>query len=41
MMDQGVPEGMPDELREILMRGKRTSHGVYEVVQSAGRLSAE
>jgi hypothetical protein len=30
---------MPDDLREILMRGTRTSRGVYEVVQSAGQLA--
>ena len=38
-MDQGAPEGMPEDLREILMRGTRTSRGVYEVEQSAGRLT--
>jgi len=40
-MDQGAPEGMPEELREILMRGTRTSRGVYEVVQSAGSLGEQ
>jgi hypothetical protein len=40
-MDQGAPEEMPEELREILLRGKRISRGIYEVVQSAGRLAAE
>lgn len=41
IMDQGAPEGMPEELREVLMRGTRTSRGVYEVVQSAGSLSEQ
>lgn len=41
IMDQGAPEGMPEELQEILMRGTRTSRGVFEVVQSAGRLSVD
>jgi hypothetical protein len=39
VMDQRAPEEMPDDLREILMRGTRTSRGVYEVVQSAGQLA--
>jgi hypothetical protein len=28
IMDQGAPEGMPEELHEVLMRGTRTSRGV-------------
>jgi hypothetical protein len=39
-MDQGPPSEMPEELREILMRGTRPHRGVYEVVQGDGRLSA-
>ena len=38
VMEQGAPEKMPDELREILMRGTRTSRGLYQVVQHAGQL---
>ena len=39
IMDQGPPPQMPPELQEILMRGTRPHRGVYEVVQSDGRLS--
>jgi hypothetical protein len=31
---------MPEELREIVMRGKRISRGIYKVVQSDGQLDA-
>jgi hypothetical protein len=40
IMDQGAPEEMPEELREIMMRGKRISRGIYKVVQSDGQLDA-
>jgi hypothetical protein len=41
IMDQGPPKEMPEELNEIMMSGKRISHGIYKVVQSAGRLAAD
>ncbi len=38
LMDQGPPSEMPEDLQEILMRGTRSHRGVYEVVQSDGRI---
>ena len=40
VMDQGPPSEMPQDLQEILKRGTRSHAGIYEVVQSGGRMSA-
>lgn len=38
LMQEGPPAQMPEDLQEILARGTRAHAGVYEVVQSGGRM---
>ncbi len=39
VMDQGPPPGMPEDLRQILLRGERTYNAIHRILQSDGRLS--